>query len=132
MVRTWYCEPVKACTSQYVTRVFKDPKKVCLNCKHYKPKLSFQDELCVHPTSTSIDIVNGSIYFEKAQEMRMDNKNKCGLDARFFEQESKINIMIKYFHIDSLLMDCMKAFIFGFIVTCIVMYINVKVTGTPI
>lgn len=126
MIRTRYCVSVNACTSEYVTRIFHDPRKICLDCKYYKPKLSFQNELCTHPASISIDIVNGSTYFEKAHDMRMDDKNKCGLDARFFEQESKIGIMLRNIYIDPLLRDCMKTFIVAFVTTCVVLtYLNI-------
>jgi hypothetical protein len=76
------------------TYVFKDPKAVCKECKYFRPyngvgineedRLSYG--LCVHPSSTSVDIVSGRIQFEYAYDMRKHNNN-CGIDARYFEKE---------------------------------------------
>lgn len=67
----------------------------CRNCVYYKPAI--YDKCMYFGTK---DIQTGEISYETANSCRKD-ENKCGLDAKYFEQSKYLHFKMLLYHIQN-------------------------------
>lgn len=121
------------CNTEMVVRIYDDPKSICMNCKHYRPKKNTNNGICTHITSSSVDIISGKLYFDDAYTMRK-NETRCGLNARYYESEIKIVTKIRTLFLleqFSSFLECINIYLYVFLVILVIGFLNecVKYNG---